>query len=99
MVVEYIRYRIRDERADAFAGAYARAATVLDADEHCLGYEIARGVEESENWVVRITWDSIEGHEQGFRRAAHFAEFFAAVRPFFADIQEMKHYQVVQAAP
>jgi hypothetical protein len=44
--------------------------------------------------VVRIEWDSVEGHEQGFRSSPQFAEFFAAVRPFFFQIEEMKHYQV-----
>lgn len=94
MIVEYIRYRIPTEQAETFAADYTRAAQVLDADEHCLDYEISRGHEEPENWVVRITWDSIEGHEQGFRKAAHFADFFAAVRTYFPAIQEMKHYQV-----
>jgi quinol monooxygenase YgiN len=97
MILEYIRYRIPSEQGADFAAAYARASTVLDVDEHCLGYEIARGVEEPENWVVRISWDSLEGHEQGFRTAAHFREFFAAVRPYSTAIQEMKHYQVEQA--
>ena len=60
MVVEYIRYRIPLEQGQDFAAAHARAATVLDADQHCLGYEIAQGLEEPENWVVRITWDSLE---------------------------------------
>ena len=99
MILEYVRYRIPAEQGADFIAAYARAATVLDADEHCLGYEIARGLEEPENWVVRITWDSIEGHEQGFRAAPHFSDFFAAVRPFYGAIQEMKHYQVEQASP
>ena len=98
MVVEYIRYRIPTEQGKSFAAAYARAASVLDADEHCLGYEVSQGVEEPENWVVRITWDSLEGHEQGFRAAPHFADFFAAVRPFFNAIQEMKHYHVQQTS-
>ena len=97
MILEYIRYRIPVEQGEEFAAAYASAAGVLDADQHCLGYEIARGVEEPQNWVVRITWDSIEGHERGFRTAPHFQDFFAAVRPFFGAIQEMKHYQVTQS--
>ena len=99
MIVEYIRYRIPLEQGQDFAAACARAATVLDADQHCLGYEIAQGLEEPENWVVRITWDSLEGHEQGFRTAPHFADFFTAVRPFFNAIQEMKHYRVQQGEP
>ena len=98
MVIEYIRYRISLDQADAFAAAYAQAGTVLDADGHCLAHEVAQGVEEPENWVVRISWDSVDGHEQGFRRAPHFPDFFAAVRPFFGAIQEMKHYQVEQTS-
>jgi quinol monooxygenase YgiN len=99
MIVEYIRYRIPVAQGHDFAAGYARAATVLDADEHCLSYEVARGVEEPENWVVRITWDSLEGHERGFRAAPHFQDFLAAVRPFFDAIEEMKHYHVEQAGP
>ena len=98
MIIEYIRYRIPPEQATDFAAAYARAVPVLEADEHCLGYEVAQGLEEPENWVVRISWDSLEGHERGFRTAPHFRDFFAAVRPYVGAIQEMKHYRVQQGA-
>ena len=99
MVVEYIRYRIPADRSGGFADAYARAAAILDVDEHCLGYEVAQGVEDPENWTVRITWDSVEGHEQGFRRAPQFREFLALVRPYLDDIQEMQHYQPRTTGP
>ena len=98
MILEYIRYRIPTEQATAFAAAYAGAAPVLEADKHCLSYEIAQGVEEPENWVVRIAWDSLEGRERGFRTAPHFRDFFAAVRPYVGAIQEMKHYRVDRSA-
>ena len=93
MVVEYIRYVIPAARAEQFEAAYREAATVLRADEHCLRYEVARGVEEPEHYTVRIEWDSIEGHENGFRASPGFRTFFAAVKPFFDQIAEMKHYQ------
>lgn len=94
MVIEYIRYTVPAERADEFVDAYRRAGAALDADPHCGRYEVARGVEEPEHFVVRIEWDSVEGHEQGFRRSPGFGQFFAAVEPFFAVIDEMKHYQL-----
>ena len=40
----------------------------------------------------RGEWKSLEEHEQGFRNGPGFQEFFAAVRPFFYEIDEMKHY-------
>lgn len=94
MVVEYIRYTVPPTRAEEFEDAYQRAGRVLDADPHCLRWEVARGVEEPERFVVRIERDSIEGHEQGFRSSPQFGQFFVAVKPFFNQIDEMKHYQV-----
>lgn len=95
MVVEYIRYTVPAERAEEFEEAYRQGGQVLDADQHCLAYEVARGIEEPEHYVVRIEWDSVEGHERGFRTSAGFDVFFAAVRPFFGQIQEMKHYELL----
>ncbi len=94
MVVEYIRYTVPSARAGEFEDAYQRAGRVLDADRHCVRWELARGAEEPEHFVVRIEWDSIEGHEQGFRSSPQFGEFFAAVMPFVDQIQEMKRYEV-----
>lgn len=95
MVIEYIRYTIPAENAEEFEGAYKEAGAVLSTNAHCLNYEISRGVEEPEHYTVRINWDSIEGHEQGFRTSPDFRTFFEAVKPFFGQIDEMKHYQVV----
>jgi quinol monooxygenase YgiN len=93
MITEIIRYRISSARASAFEEAYHLAEEMLRESEHCLGYELLRSIEEPENWVLLIRWDSVEGHEQGFRRRPGFAEFFKLVEPFFQQIQEMKHYE------
>jgi quinol monooxygenase YgiN len=93
MVIEYIRYQIPAERHAQFLDAYRSAHEELDSSPHCLRYEVSQGVEEPDNFVVRIEWDSLEGHEKGFRSSAEFASFFAKVKPFFSNIREMKHYQ------
>jgi quinol monooxygenase YgiN len=94
MVVEYIRYTVDDARAAAFAEAYRQAAVALDASEHCERYEVSRCSEDPTRHIVRIEWDSEEGHLTGFRRSAEFAGFLEAVRPFVHDIEEMRHYHV-----
>jgi heme-degrading monooxygenase HmoA len=98
VVVEYIRYRIPAERQERFEAAYRDAAGSLDASEHCLAYELSHGVEEPERYILRIEWDSLDGHEQGFRGSPEFRTFFAAVRPFVDDIEEMRHYDVTAIA-
>ena len=99
MVVEYIRYSIDNGRAEAFADAYRSASEALEASEHCERYEVSRCSEDPTQHVVRIEWDSEEGHLSGFRRSAEFRGFFEAVGPFVHDIEEMRHYQVTLSSP
>ena len=98
MIVEYIRYAIAPEQQDAFEAAYAAAQSALRASPHCLRYEVTRCVEDPTAYVVRIEWDSQEGHLQGFRSSPEFRTFFAAVRPFVGNIEEMRHYEAVGIA-
>ena len=92
MVVEYIRYAVTAERCEAFERAYEEAARVLELDAHCMAHEVACCVEHPTNYIVRLEWDSIDGHERGFRSGPHFGQFFAAVKPFLPEIEEMRHY-------
>jgi quinol monooxygenase YgiN len=98
MVVEYIRYDIDQARAEEFEQAYRRAAQALEASEHCQRYELSRCSEDPTQHVVRIEWDSEQGHLSGFRRSPEFRSFFEAIGPFVNDIEEMRHYQVTLAS-
>jgi quinol monooxygenase YgiN len=98
VVVEYIRYTIDDARAETFDEAYRRAADALEASEHCKHYEVSRCSEDPTQHVVRIEWDSEEGHLSGFRKSPEFGTFFSAVQPFVRDIEEMRHYNVTLAS-
>ncbi len=93
MVTEIIRYKVAKEKSEDFIKAYGAASKYLDSSEHCLAYNVIQGIEEPENFIVQIIWDSVTGHEQGFRKEPGFMEFFKEVKPFFDDIQEMKHYK------
>jgi quinol monooxygenase YgiN len=93
MIVEYIRYAIAEDQRDLFERSYGRAQEALAASPHCLSYELARCTEDPSQYILRIEWDSAEGHLDGFRRSPEFRTFFAAVRPFVSDIAEMRHYE------
>ncbi|QVQ51178.1 antibiotic biosynthesis monooxygenase [Spiractinospora alimapuensis] len=94
MVIEYIRYELPEDEVDPFVAAYARASRALDDSPHCLGYELARGVEEPGNVIIRIEWDSIEGHERHFTDGPDFQGFIGEIKPWLGHIVEMRHYDV-----
>ena len=98
MTVEYIRYKVTPEQREAFIQSYKNASEQLDASEFCTAYELAECEEEAGQFILRIEWTSIEKHINGFRKSAVFPTFFANVKPFFDNIQEMRHYKLTAVA-
>jgi quinol monooxygenase YgiN len=94
MIVEYIRYQIAEPDRAAFESAYGRAQAALTRSAHCLGYELSQCSEDRGSYILRIEWDSAEGHLRGFRSGPEFPEFLANVRPFVGAIAEMRHYEI-----
>lgn len=95
MIVEYIRYDIPAQDAEAFEADYAHAGHSLDASSHCLDYELSRCLDEPSCYILRIEWDSVEGHMRGFRQSAEFRQFFGAIKPWVSRILEMRHYEQI----
>jgi quinol monooxygenase YgiN len=95
VTVEYIRYRIDEDRREAFVAAYREAATALDDSEYCLRYQLAQCEEEPDRFILRISWTSTADHLNGFRTSAQFRRFLPPIRPYVDDIEEMQHYQAV----
>lgn len=91
--IEIIRYTINTEQQNVFVTSYAKAAKILEASPYCIGYEIIHGVDEPQRYVVRIHWTSVDDHLKRFRNSEEFKSFFNLVRPFFNNIEEMKHYE------
>jgi heme-degrading monooxygenase HmoA len=104
MIVEYIRSKIPKEETRAFEAAYGSAQTALQASPHCLGYicfgyiclgyELSRCTEAPEHCILRIQWNSRQGHLEGFRKSPEFGASFRHVKPFVASTEEMCHYEV-----
>lgn len=91
--VEIIRYKISDEQSKAFEDAYEKAGEYLKASPYCRGYNVLHGDDEPNHYIVTIYWTSKEDHLTKFRSSEQFSAFLPLVRPFFNDIQEMKHYK------
>jgi hemoglobin len=95
MIVEYTRYKIDEQRRGTFEQAYKKAVEPLAASSHYLAHELSHCTEAPDCYVLRIEWDSEEGHLKGFRSSPEFKSFFASIQPFVKDIEEMRHYQVL----
>ena len=92
MTVEYIRYELVAHQPDDLVRAYTIAADALRAAPECMAFELAQCEEAPHSFVLRIEWQSTAAHLQGFRKGPQFPPFLAAIKPFIAEIAEMRHY-------
>lgn len=95
VIVEYTRYKIDEKQRALFERVYEKAAEILASSAHCFSYELSRCTEDPANYILRIEWDSEEGHLKGFRTSPEFKSFFALVQPYVKNIEEMRHYKVI----
>ena len=91
--VEIIRYDIPQNQWEQFEKAYESAGKYLGKSKYCLSYAIHKGSEEPNHYLVIIHWTSEDEHLNGFRKSPDFMPFFNLVKPFYNQIQEMKHYK------
>ncbi len=96
MTVEYIRYKVTPKQREEFITSYKNASAQLDASEYCKAYELTECEEEVGQFILRIEWTSTEDHVKKFRESEVFPAFFANVKSFFNNIEEMRHYKLTE---
>ena len=96
MVLEHVEIRIRPGEQAQFELALERGLReVMTRAPGMLGWQIHKGVESPQRYVMMIHWDSVGSHMAGYRESALAPEFRAIVMPFFAQPPVMEHITLV----
>ena len=92
MSTEYIRYELASHSEEEFLAAYVKASEHLKAAPECMSYTMRQCEEDARAFILEIQWQSTQAHLDGFRKGPNFPPFLSHVRPFIAEIGEMRHY-------
>lgn len=94
MVLELVDIRIHPGRNDEFDAAIRHGVeTVIAQAAGFRGYQVHRGIESPERYLLAIEWDRIEDHTVGFRTGPLFPQWRSIVGPFFAAPPLMEHFE------
>ena len=96
MILELADIRIAPGQRAAFDEAIQRGlTTVIHKAKGFQGFNINKGIENPERYILQIFWDTLEDHTVGFRESAAFAEWRAIVGPFFAAPPVVEHFTLL----
>ena len=96
MILEVADIRIPPGRQAEFDQAIRRGVeTVIARARGFRGYQVNRGVESPERYLLTICWETLEDHTVHFRGGPLFGEWRAIVGPYFAAPPVVEHFTLV----
>ena len=99
MLLEVADIRIAPGKNADFDAAIERGVgTVISKAKGFRGYEVVKGIESPERYLLLIRWETLANHTEDFRGSAAFAEWRAIVGPFFAEAPRVEHFEAVASS-
>lgn len=69
--------------------------TVIAQAKGFEGYEIRKGIESPDRYLLMIRWTTLEDHTVGFRQSDAFSQWRAIVGPYFAQPPVVQHFSTL----
>ena len=99
MILELADIRIQPGRQAEFDAAIRRGVeSVIARSPGFLGYQVQKGVESPERYLLMIRWQSLEAHTVEFRQGPLFTQWRDIVGPFFAAPPAVEHFELLAAS-
>jgi heme-degrading monooxygenase HmoA len=99
MILEHADITILAGRQAEFDAAIQRGvATVLSKAAGFRGFQVHKGIESPQRYLLTIRWDTLENHTVDFRGGPLFAQWRAIVGPFFAQPPVVEHFDLLAAS-
>ena len=96
MILEVADLKIHPGQQQAFDQAIVQGVTTVIAKaQGFLGYQVLRGIESPERYLLQIQWATLENHTKDFRESPAFAQWRAIVGPFFAQPPAVEHFETL----
>jgi len=96
MILEVADIRIQAGRQAEFDEAIVRGlAEVISKAAGFKSWQVQKGIESSNRYLLMIEWLTLEDHTVTFRQSPAFQEWRAIVGPFFAEPPVVEHFQLL----
>lgn len=95
MILETAKIKVDSSNHAEFELAVAKGVDqVLSKAKGFKSFQLLKGIEESDAYLLHIGWDTLEDHTIGFRESELFTKWREIIGPFFAASPEVTHWSV-----
>jgi len=92
VILERALITVKPGQAEAFKAAFAKARPNSEGSKGCRKVEMRAGIENPDDFLLLVWWDTVENHMVDFRESAAFQEWRAILGPLFAAPPAVVHH-------
>ena len=93
MIIESAILSIKAGQGPAFEAALRNARPLIEATPGFLGIEIWPGIENPDQYLLLVRWETLEDHTIGFRKSDRFQKWREALHHFYDPMPTILHYR------
>ena len=92
MIVQHAMLRIRQGSSDSFEATLRDAIPLIAASPGFRGIEVRPASETVGFYLLRVLWDDIASHRDGFLKSDRFGQWRELLQPFYDPWPDMSYF-------
>ena len=98
MILESAVLNVKPGRESEFEAAFGEAKSIIASMPGYVSHELQRCLEQANQYVLLVRWQTLEDHEVGFRKSSQYQEWKRLLHHFYEPFPTVLHYELVAGA-
>ena len=95
MVTEIALLNIKKGSSKEFEHAFATAQNIIASMKGYISHQLQKCIEDDHKYLLVVEWETIEDHEQGFRKSEAYKEWKKLLHHFYDPFPVVEHYSKI----
>ncbi len=95
-VLEVAILNVIEGKANAFEKAFAEAQKIISMMDGYISHELKRSLEVDNQYILLVTWRSVEDHREGFRQSPEYQQWKELLHHFYDPFPTVEYYKSVE---
>ena len=95
MILEVAILDVKPDLEAEFEQSFAKAQAIISSMNGYVSHQLQRCIENPSRYILLVTWETLEDHEQGFRQSAEYQEWKALLHHFYDPFPTVEHYEAI----
>jgi heme-degrading monooxygenase HmoA len=98
VILEVAPLSVRPHQTKAFEEAFSQAQKIIASMPGYISHELQRCIEQANQYILLVRWQTLEDHEVGFRKSAQYQAWKQLLHHFYEPFPTVLHYELVVQA-